>query len=84
MPAAKSMSVDACGGAHFFVVSFWKFLMRIWRFLSRTAKRCRAKTARPHEEWAEAAAEEAADGEAKPEEAAGEAAEEAAPKASAK
>ena len=34
------------------------------------AKRCRAKTAKPHAEWADAAAEEAADGEAKPEEAA--------------
>ena len=34
------------------------------------AKRCRAKTAKPHAEWANAAAEEAADGEAKPEEAA--------------
>ena len=34
------------------------------------AKRCRAKTAKPHAEWAVAAAEEAADGEAKPEEAA--------------
>ena len=33
------------------------------------AKRCRAKTAKPHAEWADAAAEEAADGEAKPEEA---------------
>ena len=34
------------------------------------AKRCRAKTAKPHAEWADAAAEEAAAGEAKPEEAA--------------
>mmetsp|Transcript_11022 Transcript_11022/g.28665 ORF Transcript_11022/g.28665 Transcript_11022/m.28665 type:complete len:403 (+) Transcript_11022:1009-2217(+) len=40
--AGKSMSVVGCGGAHFFVTSFWKFLMTIWRFLSRTAKRWRA------------------------------------------
>ena len=29
VPAAKSMSHDACGGGHFLVTSFWKFLMRI-------------------------------------------------------
>ena len=42
MPAGKSQSVDGCGGAHFLVTSFWKFLMRICRFLSSTAKRWRA------------------------------------------
>ena len=42
VPAGKRQSVDGCGGAHFLVTSFWKFLMRIWWFLSSTAKRCRA------------------------------------------
>eukprot|EP00965_Chrysotila_dentata_P068732 2271115-Pleurochrysis_carterae.AAC.1 len=46
VPAANMASVDACGGAHFLVTSFCRFLIRICRFLSSTANRCRAtKTA---------------------------------------
>ena len=45
-PAKNMPSVLGLGGATFFVTSFAKFLMRIWRFLSSTAKRLRAmKTA---------------------------------------
>eukprot|EP00967_Tisochrysis_lutea_P026643 scaffold30745_cov28-Tisochrysis_lutea.AAC.2 len=46
VPTGNMQSVVGYGGAHFLVTSFWKFLMRICRFLSSTAKRWRAmKTA---------------------------------------